>query len=91
MSKVMNFYSTMYNIEKPLSENLKAFVVFSINLLFVLLFLFIFQGCAQKPKTIIKYKYIEKPCPKLETLQLNELNLNPDKELKFNFKVKNKN
>jgi len=90
MNKVISFYSTMYNIEKPLNENMKAFIIFSINLLFIFLCLFIFQGCAQEPKTIIKYKYIERPCPKLETLQLNELNLNPDKELKFNFKVKNK-
>ena len=47
-------------------------------------------GCASQPKTIIKYKYIEKPCPKLQTINLNEMNLTQDKPLKINFKIKEK-
>ena len=52
--------------------------------------LFFISGCSQKPQVIVKYKYIEKPCPKLQIINLDELNLNPDKPLKFNFKIKNK-
>ena len=36
---------------------------------------FMFTGCAQKPQTIVKYKYIEKKCPKLTVYQGCDVNL----------------
>jgi len=90
MNSTLNIYTNMFNLEKSLKENVKSFLIFSFSLLAIIFMFLVLQGCAQKPKTIIKYKYIEKPCPKLQTLPLNQLNLNSDKELKFNFKVKNK-
>jgi len=90
MNSALNLYMNMFNLERSLNENIKSFLIFSFSLLIITFMVFALQGCAQKPKTIIKYKYIEKPCPKLQTLPLNQLNLNSDKELKFNFKVKNK-
>ena len=44
-------------------------------------------GCAQK-EIVTKYKYIEKPVPKLQTINLNELNLSKDKSIKLHIKVK---
>ena len=37
--------------------------------------LYTFTGCAQKPQTIVKYKYIEKKCPPLTVYQGCEVNL----------------
>ena len=48
-----------------------------------------FLGCSEQPKIV--YKYIEKPCPKLQILSLDELNLTKEKPLKIKFKIqKNK-
>jgi len=43
-------------------------------------------GCSHKPE--IKYVYIKTKCPKLQTININELNLSKDKPLKLHIKVK---
>jgi PBP1b-binding outer membrane lipoprotein LpoB len=55
---------------------------------------FIFGGCSQKtcepqePKVIIKKVYIKQEIPKLEKVDLKELNLSKQKPLLLHVKVK---
>ena len=59
-------------------------------LTYTLVFIFFsvtFAGCAEK-EVVTKYKYIEKPTPALQTVNLNELNLSKDKPLDLHIKVK---
>ena len=58
--------------------------------LFIFLFtsiFFILNGCAQKPKVIIKHDYIEKPIPKMQTIPIKDLNLSKSKSLKLHIKI----
>ena len=48
---------------------------------------FTFTGCVQK-EVVTKYKYIEKPTPALQTVNINELNLSKNKSLDLHIKVK---
>jgi len=52
--------------------------------------IFLLSGCIFcEPKIVEKIKYVEKPCPKLETFTPEESNVSRDnKQLKLDIKVK---
>jgi hypothetical protein len=60
-------------------KKLRNIIIFSILLFFSLFFIF---GCTTKEIPVIKYKYIEKTCPKLKIYDFNkslELTIKKDK------------
>ena len=69
----------------------KKFIKYNMYILFViisLISLFI-VSCSQPQKQIVvKYKYIEKPIPTLQTIKTTELNLSKEKPLKLHIKIK---
>jgi len=72
--------------------SIKEFFIVSLFLYITIIIFFIIglSGCAAEPKTIVKYKYIEKPTPVLQTVPLSDLNLSKDKKLKLHIEVKEK-
>jgi len=62
----------MKHNDTEFTDFLLTVFVLSLLTLFILCF---FTGCAQKPQTIVKYKYIEKKCPPLTVYQGCDANL----------------
>ena len=70
-------------------KQLTLMSIFLYSLIFICI-IFLLNGCAQKPKTIIKHEYIEKPVPKLQTISINDLNLSKNKKIKLHIRIKEK-
>jgi hypothetical protein len=90
MNKVTEIYANLYNIDCSIEENKRSFIYLAVSLFLLCFITFLFTGCACKEKVVYKYKYIEKPCPKLQTMPLDSINLYPEKPLDFNFTIKEK-
>lgn len=73
---------------------LKRFTILTILLYLIIIFMInlSFNGCAKnpEPEPVVKYKYIDKPTPKLQTIKINELNLSKEKPLTLHIKVLSK-
>jgi len=85
-----SYFNKVWSIKKFIFDLLLAnFVSFLLSLLLFTIILSM-QGCSLcKPQIIEKVKYIEKPCPTLQTLTPKELNISKEnKELKLHIKIK---
>ena len=49
-------------------------------------FAILFIGCAQKP--IIKYVYVKQQCPKIQHVNVTDLNLSKSEPMKLHIRIK---